>query len=259
MKFFERRYTTILLTALLLLAMLPVGVSSGSYSQSSSQSSWLGIGEWTEASIPNLQSNTAVYAVRRNGNLVLVGTREQGLFRSANGGVSWQQVSQYSSAYFRDLWLASNSQTALAAVWAVGLLRTVDGGTGWNGTAGNSGTTLFLSVTGSSDQVVYAGSADNGVWKSTNAGNTWQATGSFPSPGAISLAATGNTVYAGSMDNGLFKSTNGGGSWQSSDFSGKLVRAIAIDPAATARLVVSVWDDGLYMSDNSGSSWTRRG
>ncbi len=223
---------------------------------SSQESSPAGLGAWTQINVAGMGDSTRVYAVRRSGALIVAGTQNQGLFRSTDNGVNWQQVPQYTTAYVRDLWLAaSGGQTALAATAGNGLLRSTNGGANWVVVGANINSTLFYALA-SAGNALYLGTADRGVWRSTDNGATWTATGAISSPGAVSLAAaTAQEVYAGSVNNGLFKTSNGGGSWQQVSFSGKTVRALAADPRDTQVVWASVLNDGVYRSANGGQSW----
>ena len=60
-------------------------------------------------------------------------------------------------------------------------------------------------------------------------------------------AASDQVAMQVQIENGLFKTVNGGGSWQQKAFSGKTVRAIAIDPRNNAVLYASVLDSGVYV------------
>jgi uncharacterized repeat protein (TIGR01451 family) len=223
---------------------------------SSQGSSPAGLGAWTQLNVAGMGDSTRVYVVRRSGALVLAGTQNQGLFRSQDSGAIWQQVPQYTTAYVRDLWLGgSNGQTALAATAGSGLLRSTNAGATWTLVGSNINSTLYYSLA-SFGNTIYLGTADRGVWRSVDNGATWAATGAISSPGAVSLAASSAQVaYAGSVNNGLFKTSNGGGSWQQVGFSGKTVRALAVDPRDPQVVWASVLNDGVYRSTNGGQSW----
>lgn len=222
----------------------------------SQESSPGGQGVWTQISIPGMNNQSNVYAVRRAGPLMLAGTQGQGIFRSTNGGVTWQQVPQYTDAYVRDLWIGgTNNQTALAATAANGLLRSTDGGWTWSVVGTNIGAQAFYSLA-QAGGMHYVGTADRGVWRSADGGVTWTATSSFASSSAVVVAAmSAQTAYAGSIDNGLFKTNNGGANWQPMGFVGKRIRALTLDARDPQIVWVSVWDEGVYRSTNGGLSW----
>ncbi len=223
---------------------------------SSQESSPAGLGAWTQINVAGMGDTTRVYTVRRSGALILAGTQTQGLFRSVDSGVNWQQVPQYTTAYVRDLWLGgSGGQTALAATAGSGLLRSTNGGATWTAVGANIGTNIIYSLS-SSGNTLYLGTADRGVWRSVDNGATWTATGAINSPGAVSVAAvTAQMAYAGSVNNGLFKTSNSGASWQQIGFAGKTVRALALDPRDSQVVWASVLGDGVYRSADGGQSW----
>lgn len=215
-----------------------------------------GLGAWTQIGIPGLNDGTRVNTVRRVDALLVVGTRNQGLFRSANGGVAWQQVSDFSGANVRDVWLAPGGANGLAATFGNGLLRSLDGGANWTQIGQNIGADFTYSLSASGN-TLFLGTADRGVWKSTNGGATWSATGAISSPGAVAVAAASpQVVYAGSVNDGVFKTVDGGASWQRKGFAGQTMLAVAVDPQTSSTLFVSVANSGVHTSVDGGETWT---
>lgn len=215
-----------------------------------------GIGTWTQIDVTGLNEGTRVNAVRRVNSLFVVGTRNQGLFRSANGGVTWEQVSDFNGANVRDVWLASGGASGLAATFGNGLLRSTNGGANWTQIGQNIGTNFTYGLAASGN-TVFLGTADRGIWRSSDGGATWSATGVISSPGAVSVAAVSTqVVYAGSVNDGLFKTVNGGTNWQRKGFAGQTVLALAVDPQSTSTLYVSVANNGIFVSNDGGDTWT---
>jgi hypothetical protein len=237
-------------------ALIALSLVYGAGRAASQESSPAGPGAWTQMAIPGLSDGTRVYAVRRAGELILVGTQGQGLWRSANGGATWQQVPQLGNAYVRDLWLGgANNQTVLAATFGAGLLRSTDGGVNWLPAGTNISSNLLYSLAWA-EGVLYLGTADAGVWRSTDQGASWAATGVIDSPGAVAVAAlSAQAAYAGSVNNGLYQTRDGGASWQQLGFAGKTVRALALDARDSQQLWASVLGDGVYHSADGGQSW----
>ncbi|HSN74440.1 MAG TPA: hypothetical protein VL334_04995, partial [Anaerolineae bacterium] len=237
-------------------ALIALSLVYGAGRASSQESSPAGLGVWTPMAIPGLSDGTRVYAVRRAGELIMVGTQGQGLWRSVDGGANWQQVPQLGNAYVRDLWLGgANNQTALAATFGAGLLRSTDGGVNWLPAGVNISSNLLYSLA-SAQGVLYLGTADAGVWRSTDGGASWAATGSISSPGAVAVAAlSAQVAYAGSVNNGLYQTSDGGNNWQQLGFAGKTVRALALDARDSQQVWASVLGDGVYHSADGGQSW----
>lgn len=215
-----------------------------------------GVGAWTQLAIAGMPDGTRVHAVQRSGSLVLAGTQGKGMFRSSNGGVTWQQVPQHNTAYVRGLWLGdAGGQTVLAATYGSGLLRSTDSGATWSTVGSNINTNLYYSLSGAGN-TIFLGTAERGVWRSTDNGATWGSTGAISSPGAVAVAAVSAQVaYVGSVNNGLYKTGNGGSNWQQIGFGGKTVRALALDPRNTQVVWASVIGEGVYQSTDGGQTW----
>ena len=96
-----------------------------------------------------------------------------------------------------------------------------------------------LAVDPTNSNIVYAGASPGGVFKSTNAGLTWQQT----SQAVLNTVTNAividpvhpNTVYAGTNGSSVFRSTDGGGSWEKiSNGMGNLgITGLAISPTGT--------------------------
>jgi photosystem II stability/assembly factor-like uncharacterized protein len=122
---------------------------------------------------------------------------ERGVFRSTDGGASWQKV------LFRDERTGavdlsmdpSNPQVLYASLWYVfrtpwslnsggtsGLFKSTDGGTSWTELTGNTGLPakpigkIGVSVSGGNPNRVYAlvEAAAGGLYRSDDAGGSWQ-------------------------------------------------------------------------------------
>ena len=115
--------------------------------------------------------------------------------------------------------------------------------------------------------VVYVGSANGGVFKTMDGGAHW-------SPSRVGLSSTGSlsvnclvvdpvhptTLYAG-LEGGLFKSVDGAAHWVSSSEGMPAaidIRAIAVDPTNTARLLSGDSTTGVWESVDGGAHWSPR-
>jgi len=174
----------------------------------------------------------------------------RGVYRSVDGGASWQQVlyvADDSGAV--DIAIdPSQPKRIYAAIW-----------TRW-------ARPDFLTVTG----------INSGIWQSTNGGNTWtRLTNGLPAPspavGRIGLAlspSSPQTVYAAYRDDtgylmGVWKTTNAGASWVRVDNGGATLTTagyyfgqIRVDP--TNPQTVYLLDFSLWKSTDGGVRWTNR-
>jgi photosystem II stability/assembly factor-like uncharacterized protein len=168
----------------------------------------------------------------RDGNTVYAGTAEAGVYRSTNGGRSWQPAGL--DGGISVLAVAPATSPGTRAVYAVAggtLFRSRDGGTTW--------ASLALAL--------------------RNAGAT-------PGVTALALSPTPGTVYAvapqavsGSAGPpALFASTDGGDSWRLAGVppASFLLRGVATDPGDPQR-VFATTTGGVYVSADGGVTWAR--
>ncbi len=177
-----------------------------------------------------------------------------GLFKSEDGGASWQSV------------FNKQSVSSIGAV----------------------------AVAPSDPATVYAGTGEpnlrndvaygNGMYKSTDAGKTWQhlgleGSGSIariaidPTDPARVFAAVSGDFYKPSPERGVYRSLDGGKTWSKVLYTDTHTGAsgLAIDPANPKHLLAGMWEawrtpyhlnsgganDGVYESNDGGDHWSR--
>ncbi|WP_174624598.1 dockerin type I domain-containing protein [Candidatus Methylobacter favarea] len=198
-----------------------------------------------------------------------------GVFKSSNGGASWQAVTSGLPSDFGVSVLAIDpvDPLTLYAGGYGGVFKSSNGGASWqavtSGLPSDFGVSV-LAIDPVDPLTLYAGTAavpfnrGKGVFKSTNGGASWQAVNSgLPVPlfsfvGAPVLIVSAltidpvdpETLYAGT-DKGVFKSSNGGDSWQAINSGLPLSRsfrvpALAIDPLDGATLYVGTNGNSVF-------------
>jgi photosystem II stability/assembly factor-like uncharacterized protein len=226
---------------------------------------------------------------------VYVGTGEyptqstgDGLFRSTDGGATWEQLataSEVGSTCSRILVDPDDPQTIHVtggiSSGVAGYFRSTDGGATWQELSPDTrpGSGLVMHPTDS--QILYLAQHGSGgvggVYKSTNGGTNWtELTNGLPSSGfqriVLALAPSSpSTVYAaytngGSMI-GLYKTTNAGTSWSllgnTPDFSSPQAwydTFVAVDPT-NANVVYAggvfptYAEAGVIKTTDGGNSW----
>lgn len=161
------------------------------------------------------------------------GSWGNGVFKSVDGGVTWEQKAQGLRVGFiyNIVINPDNHLHLLASVYRFGAYQSFDGGESWAPTTGLPEDTVVYSMKfdPTDTNIVYA---------------------------AVRLKTTFNPApqYPG----GVYKSTNGGSHWvkKSSGLSGDYVYDIAIDPRYPNRLYTAMHRDGVYKSTNGAESWS---
>ncbi|WP_341200017.1 VPS10 domain-containing protein [Croceibacter atlanticus] len=197
--------------------------------------------------------SAAVTGVPDQPNLFYFGATGGGVWKTLNGGRTWENISD---GYF-------------------------------GGSVGS------ISVAESDKNVIYVGGGEKtvrgnvssgyGVWKSVDAGKTWKASGLEKSrhisririhpknPDIVYAAVMGN-LYKGTQERGVYKSTDGGKTWTKKLFANEDAGAVDLtfDPNNPRILYASTWNirrtpyslssggDGsaLWKSTDEGESWT---
>ena len=156
-----------------------------------------------------------------NPNIVYVGTENNGLYITTNGGTSWSAVSG------------------------------VPTGT----TAGISGILFYPGggAVGGVTQVIYACSNSNGVYVSTNGGSSWTPTSGGPTTVNNAAIDTSGNYYVASGQ-GLWKYS--GGRWTELFTDSNPIQAVAINPLNQSEVVAVRSSGWVNISYNGGSTWS---
>ncbi|MBZ5497953.1 MAG: hypothetical protein LAP85_16245 [Acidobacteriia bacterium] len=207
-------------------------------------------GAWVTAiAVPESPAHDHLYTI-------YAATRSGGLWKTANGGVTWDPVSD---------------SVDVAAVGAVAIAPS-NPNIVWMGTGDQANA-----------RSSYSG---KGVFKSIDAGKTWQFMGLPDShhiarivihpanPDIVYVAAMGH-LFSKNEERGVFKSVDGGQHWKKTLYVNDGVGAIdlVINRKAPATLYAALYDkdrkpwqivesgpeSGIYRSDDAGERWTRLG
>jgi uncharacterized protein (TIGR03437 family) len=210
-----------------------------------------------------------------------------GVFKSADAGVTWQQMSlQFSLGYTFRIALHPTDPLTLFVARDSGIWRTSDGGNTWthvlSALSGGNGTYTDVAVDANTPNLVFAALADsdgvaaNGVYRSLDGGNTWTLLTALPSGagvGRMTIAktpASSQTVCVlvsninGTL-NGMYRSDDSGATWHSLAvppglfFNGRVTNGaydqlLVMDPTSTSIIYLGGWD--LYRSGDGGQTWT---
>ncbi|HTA37833.1 MAG TPA: hypothetical protein VK760_02095 [Candidatus Acidoferrales bacterium] len=196
-----------------------------------------------------------------------------GIFRTTNGGASWQPVvtgltdtSGMIDSVVNSLWMdPSDASTLLAATEYDGIFRTTDRGASWRNVYRSTQATQFVKI----GSKLYA-TAAAGVLVSSDAGATWKVSLSGVQPTALGAAsnAPGSVLYAGTTLGAVeFLQAN---VWHKAgtipftaathtEGSTPAVHQLAVDPREPGTLYAStndgLWDQDLFVSTDAGKNW----
>ena len=218
-----------------------------------------------------------------NPQVVYAGTWGSGVYKSADGGLSWQPINQGLSNYYINSFSIDpvNPTILYAGTYKDQVFKSKDGGENWSWSGSgmqDQAIVYTIAIDPLSSSTIYAGTrgvSNNGqypwngvIYKSVNAGNTWQAVlsdvgGTDHQDWAYHLVvnpSAHNTIYAAFHEHGPYRSLDSGNSWSPiregiEDLTG---RAILIDPETSnpSTLYYGVWRyDSVYKSTDGGDSW----
>ncbi len=166
-----------------------------------------------------------------NHDTVYIGTGEYttgsngaGIFRSEDGGLTWEQLADADTigSQFSGIAIDPTDSNIIHATTRDGYFRSDDYGVTW--TRYKSGAASSLALNPLDPTVVYIGRHDDGIYRSTDGGNTLtRLGGGLPSSGDVDrslvtlCAADPEVVWAsfsiGSGVEGTYRSEDGGDSW----------------------------------------------
>lgn len=206
-----------------------------------------------------LTANSAVgelYATVERGRTVFYAcTRFNGVFRSTNGGNSWQQLNSGlggDASRVREL-VQFNDQ--LYAGTHAGLYRLPSGSEQWVAVSTfPAGNIVFSLVTDEVNDVIYAGTG-GGIYRSTD-GDTWERLGAFPNTVVYDLVSTGRLLVA-ATETGLW--TGSGETWAQAVVDGlpytSVVYAVANTRRAPRTIYAGTVSDWILRSDDEGETF----
>ena len=194
----------------------------------------------------------AVEAVHANPDIVYVGAATGGLWKSENGGLTWEPL--FDQQPVASIGAVAVFQPSPDIVWV---------GTG-EGNPRNSA------------------SVGNGIYKSMDGGRTWEHLGlegsekihrviTHPTNPEVAYVAALGTTWGENAERGVFKTSDGGASWERVLYVDERTGAadLVMDPRNPNKLIAAMWDhrrwpwffrsggpgSGIYMTVDGGRSW----
>jgi len=195
-----------------------------------------------------------------------LGSVENGLLYSLDGGESWQQAKGLTVGRVQAIAVDPTKKCVLYVARANQIFKTETCGRDWNQSFFDGRvdkTFTALAVDPKNGNVIYAGTSDGDLFRSDNAGATWRATYRVEAIRIMNIVVDprdSKIVYAASWGSGVLKSVDGGGTWESirkpfQDFDrARFPRAVVLDPNVANR-VYHISRYGMLRSDDAGATW----
>ena len=223
---------------------------------------------------------------RNNPSLIYVTTHIHGVFKTINGGNTWEQLDDKGTGlprtgmYDIDIDpLDSNTlyTTALCGELpdymmapgienlegSCGVYKSVDGGENWTQVLETISEAKGIDIDLTDSDNLYVADMMGGVWVSNDAGQNWrQENGGLGSTSMTSVRVKDDHVYASTQGSGVYSGIiNADGSITWDEARSNKPRAyvhtiqIEVDPTTSKRIYVSAYPGGLLRSDNGGKNW----
>ncbi len=202
----------------------------------------------------------------QDSNILYLGTRENGLFVSYNGGQSWQEVEKLPKAMINAVAIDPRAKHIIYVAIGNRIFKSVDCCREWQNiylesAPGVEITTLAVDPVSSNNVLV--GLSDGRLLRSANSGVSWRKAHEFDArlKQALINPNNPNIIYMVTAGKGLWRSADGGGSWQSLDEilkdynGGREIDFMTLNPnLPDAFLTLSNY--GLLRTDDGGQTWS---
>ncbi len=223
-----------------------------------------------------------------NANIVFAGSWGAGVFKSENGGETWQAKNTgLNNLYINSMAIDPyNGNILYAGTYRDKIYKTTNGGETWfqSSSGIQTGAIVYtITIDPQNADIIFIGTRGENstgqppwkgiVYRSTNEGISWSPVlqnisrlGEAIQDWAYDLVVNPknhNIVFAGMHEAGVYKSVDGGNSWLPSNSGINTdiisVRGLSINPAGSSSdaLYMGTWHrDGTYKSTNNAASWS---
>lgn len=195
-------------------------------------------------------------------DIMYVSSRVGGVYRSADGGASWNRAAR--GIRDPDIMPIAASPSSPGVVLAAGSIsgfyRTDDGGKSWKQIPGFKRVVAIAFAPDTGRAIV--GDASGRVSVSDDDGVSWQAAVRGKGVPITAISANDSVVFAGDLQGALSRSDDGGESFTTvgKGLPKEPINSIALSPdfATDQTLWLSARSGGVYRSDDEGQTWTRK-
>lgn len=217
------------------------------------------------AATPSGGAITSLALDPRNPRIIYAGTSKAGVFKSLNGGKTWQERSALSGGVLALAVHPTRPGVVYAAMGRRGVFRTSDGGQRWQAmnVGLRSSRVAVLEVARAQPEVVYAGTSE-GIFKSTDGGQRWHEAwrGVGHDVRDVAVDPTNPRIIYATTYGWVLKSSDGARTWRTvwnrtlggpAGVYGRDLPIIAIHPRTPKTMYVGA--NGVGRTSDGGRSW----
>lgn len=245
----------------------PATIYVGAWNNSVDGGLWIshdGGHNWSEPAQLKGQPVHALAQAPSDPRILYAGTL-QGVFRSSDGGATWECISPPGSHEIHEIESLAvdpgNPDTVYAGTWHLPW-KTADGGKTWHNIKQGlivDSDVFAIIVDPERPHTVYL-SACSGIYKSENAGVLFRKIQGIPSEARRTRSLmqdpeNRDVVYAGTTE-GLFKTLNAGKTFKRMTDADVIVNAVFVDPGDSNRVLLATDRGGVLESDDGGTTFT---
>ena len=165
------------------------------------ETAWHHTGLEDQGELPPIDSKG--FTLATSGDTIYAGKREGDLFRSLDGGDTWNNITEnlaFPFGYFKEFVFAGST---VYISTDRGVMRSIDGEV-WQTLTDTDGKAFLVDWITSDGSTLY-GVCDSGVYRVGDQTNIWEQITSEAPYAATSLAVDGNTLYIGTKHSGMFR------------------------------------------------------
>ena len=200
-------------------------------------------------------------------NALYIGTTENGLFYTLDGGESWVQAKTLASGRVPSVVVDPKNKCVIYAASGNKVLKSSDCARSWQTVYFETRTDkpiTVLSIDAKEGRAIFAGTVSGDLLLSTDAGNFWTSVNRFKSEVKNILVAPYDPkiIYVGTKSSGVWRSVDAGASWEDlsggfKQFSGAFeYRDLVLDLSAPEVLLYAS-QFGLLRTIDGGKSWNK--
>lgn len=197
-----------------------------------------------------------------------IGTVDNGMFYSYDGGESWFQPQQVSRGRVPSLAIDPKSKCTIYVATENKLLKTDDCSRTWSVVyvdAKPERKTAAVAVDHFNTSVVWMGNGAGDLYKSTDGGGSWAVVKNFDNNPILKLQLNpvdSRRLYVATKSAGVWRSDDGGGTWKDlskgyTQFAGATEYGDMVIGVSDPNIMILATKFGLIRSNNGGDAWDK--